>query len=162
MTPIHLGSGFLSNTALLLWFTDLTSDSTLIRTLNPPCHCFGIYHTHCFLFLLHFTSSSPQLVVLFAPSSLYTFHGQDLHRFCLHSLESGFPSIQGTFPIPLLCAYLFIGQYHLYNTAHHIETFYAAMYKLPRANAIIHTRICSFSHCCLLATSDMCGCSYFG
>ena len=73
-----------------------------------------------------------------------------------------FPSIQGTVPIPLLCTYVSIGQYHLYNIAHHIKTYYVAMYKLPRASAIIHTRISPLSHCCLLATYDMCGCSYFG
>lgn len=35
-------------------------------------------------------------------------------------------------------AHLFIGQYHLYNTAHHIKTFYVTMCKSPRAYAIIH------------------------
>jgi hypothetical protein len=67
-----------------------------------------------------------------------------LALLCLYSLESGFPFIQSTFPIPLLYTCRFIGQYHLYNTSHHIKIHYVAIYKSPRVYAIIHTRI---SHC---------------
>ncbi len=160
--PILPGPGFLSNTALLLWFTNLTPDSTLIRTLIPPCHCFGIITLIAFgfLYVLHHLPHSswyslrPQACTLSVAKIRIAFA-------CIRS-NLGFPSIQGTFPISLLCTYLFIGQYHLYNIAHHIKTYYVAMYKSPRAYAIIHSRICPFSPCCRLATSDMCGCSYFG
>lgn len=51
-TPaIISGPGFLSNTALLLWFTNSTPDSTLIRTLISPRHCFGIITLIAFGFL---------------------------------------------------------------------------------------------------------------
>lgn len=76
-----------------------------------------------------------------------------LASLCLYSLASGFPLIQSTSPIPLLCTYRFIGRYHLYNTAHHIKIYYVAMYKSPRVYAIIRTRntfvllsTCDFGH----------------
>ncbi|KAH9037784.1 hypothetical protein EDB85DRAFT_556739 [Lactarius pseudohatsudake] len=151
------GPGFLSNTALLLWFTNSTPDSTLIRTLIPLVIASGSSPS--------LLSVSSAIYVIVACGTLCALKPVCFPwpRFASLLLAfAGFPSIQGTFPISHLCTYLFIGQYHLYNIAHHIKTYYVAMYKSPRAYAIIHTRICPFSHHCRLATSDMCGCSYFG